>query len=437
MSQASRVEAGRIIAAHRGRREFSQGELARLIGVERSLISLIESGRRSPHSRYLARLIAVLGIEGEDRTDLLRLLGLEHAILDAADLDEERRVGSVVMDAYRRNPLVARLADQPRYLLQWVAGRLAVGRYQAQRAVGQLASAVSLARDLAGDELYSIIILDYADALTLAGALDRSDALVRDRCLPLAARMLGDDPDARRSRMAMARTVVTLVNTAYNRGDEAACWREHDRAIPHLAAAGDEYGWAKSLFFLALFRFWQGRLDEAEALARAITVRRDYWWDLRDVLWLSRTWWIIIALALLIDILACNGACGTEEFDALVLEYREAKPLWVRDFPPFAPRYLWLDGKVADDADAHRATIERWLRATEAGGCWNIHADLQLVYGDFLRWSAPGGAAAQDAAERAYREAGRIAAARGFGLHERSANRRLADAAPPFPGLAR
>jgi hypothetical protein len=244
--------------------------------------------------------------------------------------------------------------------------------------------------------------------------------------------------------MAMARTFITNVNAAYNRGDEAACWAEHRRAGPHVRAATDHCGRAKSLFFLALFRFWQGRLPEAERYARRalwragrIAVHWDRWWDLRDSFGMSRPWWEVALLALLIDISAAAGRAGTPEFITLVRDWTDAKRFWVPDFPPFAPRYLWLEARAADVLRRHREDLEGWLRATMDGGCWNIHADLQIVYGDFLRWADPGDARVRATAVGAYRAAWEIARARGFALHAQSARRRLASEDPPFPGLVR
>lgn len=446
---------GALIARCRAARDLSQSRLAAHLGVNHGTISRIERGERSLNPAHVGPLSAILGIEGDDLARLLRLLNLEETVEAGAGRAADRRVFAAMWDAVRRTGWGAGVADRPVYLVKWLDGRFAVGRYRARRAVRALDSATRLARGVATDELDSIIALDYADALILAGKLDDADRLVRARCLPVSDRLLAAHPAEPRARMAMARTVVTDVNLAYNRGDAVACWREHRRALPHLRAAADHYGRAKSLFFLALFRFWQGRLGEAEryarrAYARARRVVRshlrwegrpiprwDAWWDLRDAFALSRSWWETATLALLIDIAAADGDVGTPQFDATVLAWTDARRFWIPDLPPFVPRYLWLEARDADARDRHREDLERWLRETMAGGCWNIHADLQIVYGDFLRWAHPGDARMREAAHGAYRVAREIARAHGFALHAHSAERRLARDEPPFPGLAR
>lgn len=435
---------GKLIKDHREARGLSQEALARELGVRHSTISRVEGGTRSLNPEHVGPLSAILDIQGDDLPRLLRLVGIERTVAESAARAEDRRVREAILEAAERTPLVGRIADLTRYKLRWIEGRIAIGRYRADRAVRELESAERLARAMATDELYSIVSLDYADALALASELDDAERVVRERCLPVSERLLAERPASRRAQMAMARTIITDVNIAYNRGDEAACWREHRRAIPHRRAAADHYGGAKSLFYLALFRFWQGRLGRAEryarlalAHARRIAIQRDYWWDLRDALWLSRTWWEVALLALLLDIGAAGGQAGTEEFNGLIMEWMDAKRSWVPDFPPFAPRYLWLTSRTPDARARHRETLERWLRVTAAGGCWNIHADLQIVYGDYLRWADPGDARMREDALGAYRAAREIAGTYGFMLHAQSAAQRLGSAIPPFPGLAR
>lgn len=440
----SRVAVGELVKTYRNARGFSQPHLASRLGITHSTISRIERGKRSLSAELVGPLSALLGIEGNDLARLLRLLQIDETVEAGVERAEDRRASEAMWDAFRRTPLVGRIADRPLYLGKWIDGRIAVGRYRAAHAVRALDSAERLARDFGTDELYSIICLDYADALILASRLDEAEALVRERCRPVSARLLAGQPTARRAQMVMARTIITDVNAAYNRGDEAACWREHRRAVPHLRAAADHYGRAKCLFFLALFRFWQGRLAQAERYARRalrrarrIVVHWDAWWDLRDAFAMSRPWWVVALLALLIDITAAAGQAGTREFNRLVLAWTDAKRFWVPDFPPFAPRYLWLEARDPDVLRRHREDLERWLRATMTGGCWNIHADLQIVYGDFLRWVHPGDAQMREAGRGAYRAAREIARTHGFALHAQSAERRLSSASPPFPGLAR
>lgn len=435
---------GELITRHREARGITQSQLARGLGVRPGTISRVEAGLRGLNAEHVGPLSAILGIEGDELVQLLRLLNIEETVEVAAERGEDRRASEAMRDAFRRTALVGGITDRPRYLMQWIDGRVAIGRYRAARADRALESAEWLARTMATVELYSIISLDYADALILASKLNDAERIVRERCLPVSERLLAEEPASARAHMAMARTIITNVNAAYNRGDEAACWHAHRRALPHLRAAADHYGRAKSLFFLALFRFWQGELQQAErsagrALQRAhrITTHRDYWWDLRDAFAMSRAWWEVALLALLIDIDAAAGRAGTQGFNRLVLEWTDARRFWVPDLPPFTPRYLWLETRETDALRRHRKALERWLRATMTGGCWNIHTDLQIVYGDFLRWADPDNARAREAGLGAYRMAREIARTRGFALHLESAERRLASDEPPFPGLAR
>ena len=134
-------------------------------------------------------------------------------------------------------------------------------------------------------------------------------------------------------------------------GDEAICWTLYQRAKPYLEQAKDYYGWSKSLFFLSLFRFWQGQLDEAktqivqarEMVTNITQQPRDFWWLVRDgTYYLGSHWWDIITSSQLLDVLLCSGQSGGVNFDIEFLRYQQAYSVasWTRDFPPFSPRYL-------------------------------------------------------------------------------------------------
>jgi len=445
MTIEDRQQVGALVAHYRELRHLSRAALGRAVDLSRPTISRIERGERGVTPAYAAAFIRVLDLSPEDQERFIALTMSARAIAEGATVAEEDQVRTDLLDAFARARLIRQYGDPPRYLTGWMQGRVAVARFQANRAIPLLRRAALLAEAHAHDDLLSIMFLDYADALTLGGRPRASGEWIHDRCLPLAHHMRREAPEAPRTAMNLARAYVNLVANAYNQGDETECWAMHQQALPWLEAADDHCGWAKSLFYLALFRFWQGRFTEAETLAReglvhaeAIQMHRDVWWSVRDVLGLARTWWRVTFLALLIDILVWQGRGDTTDYDDRVRDYLDEKPFWVRDFPPFAPRYRWLAPGDSHSRTKTQRMLADWVQQTAQGGCPNIQADLLIVQGDFVRRASPLRDSDRAEAAHYYRTALTLATRRatygdGFALHAATARQRLDDLAQGRP----
>jgi transcriptional regulator with XRE-family HTH domain len=62
-----------FIRAQRHARQWSQAELAELVGVKRSALALWETGRRRPSIAHLDRLGSVFELDARGRSELLTL----------------------------------------------------------------------------------------------------------------------------------------------------------------------------------------------------------------------------------------------------------------------------------------------------------------------------------------------------------------------------
>jgi transcriptional regulator with XRE-family HTH domain len=449
--------AGALIGKYRSqKRHLSQGQLAEKIGIDRSYLSLIEHGERRPSAEVATRIAEILAFSYEDRDAFYTHLNMWELIHAHHDVVVERRAYGALQGALNRASVAKRFFQSAKYVLDWGLGRLYVARFDMKRAVPQLEPiSKRLVDDFEEDtllgitqdhEFRGIVWLDMADAYAIAGNLDPADRWAL-RSEQHGHRLLQREtsPKAqRRLLMGVARAIVMQLEVAYERGDEAGCWALYQRAKPFLRAAQDYYGWSKSLFFLSLFRFWQGQLDEAKtqidearAAVNNITQQRpDFWWLVRDgTYYLGSHWWDIITSSQLLDVLLCSGQSGEENFDIEFLRHQQAHGVasWTRDFPPFSPRYLWLDAVGTRDLTPFDQRFKRWLAQTKALGCKHLHTDLLISYGDFLRW----GNRDPKAASEHYQEAKRLAETYGYWLFAQAAERRLRSQIAPFPALDR
>jgi hypothetical protein len=81
-------------------------------------------------------------------------------------------------------------------------------------------------------------------------------------------------------------------------------------------------------------------------------------------------------------VLLCSGQSGGVDFDIEFLRYQQAHSVasWNRDFPPFSPRYLWLDAIETSDLTTFDQQFKRWLTQTTALECKHLHTDLLISY---------------------------------------------------------
>ena len=435
-------EPGALIRRYRTERRLMVKELAGELKVSPSFLSRIEQGQRELKPDLAARAADVLQLSDEERARLYRSLGPTQLAGDLYRLHRhelERRWIDAGRDAFDR--ITRRVTRPTGAFRHWVLGRLYVGRFEVARAIPLLEKAASMI-ERAPQDLVSIVLIDLADAYAIAGRLDEADRL-SERAVERTWRLVQQDP-SQLHWMDFGRALVMRQEVAYERGDEANCQAFHAEARQPLANAGDAYGDAKSFFFLALFRFWQGRLDEAakhavaaRAAAERIPPRFGLWWGLRDGFFLGSHWWRPITESVQLDVQACRGLGNTgdeDRFDVLLLTHRGARHWWTPDFPPFVPRYWWLGNPTMESLNAAEAELVHWVEETKRGGCLHLHTDLLLCRGDFLRTARRDHSGAQ----RVYREA--LAIAReprhGYGLLALAAERRLAGDVV-FPGLVR
>jgi transcriptional regulator with XRE-family HTH domain len=435
-------DVGAIIRRYRANRlpkKMTQEELGRLVGVSRSLVARWESGERTPTAEEAVKVADVLGFAPDDRERLYRLLGIADVAVEYHRGETDVRWQDAGVDALRRTIRRLTSLQYPAEMLwDWGRARLYIGRFAVDQALPLLQPVAAWAEEDATGELGDIILLDLADAYAIAGQLPEADA--RSAAAAEHSRGLLDQKRSKRHRMAVGRALVMRQEVAYERGDEDACWQFHDEAKPHLEQAEDAYGLAKSFFFLSLFRFWQGRLPEALDLAlhakqqaQSVGAKFDAWWALRDGFFLGNPWWRAITSSLLLDVRACLGQGETLEFDRELFRHRRLHHRFMPDFPPFVPRYLWLTDPTTEGVDRFGTDLGQWVQETKRRGCFHLHTDLLLSYGDFLR-VARGDRAAAD---RTYEDALAVARdpGRGYDLLATAAARRLAGE-QVFPGLA-
>ncbi len=440
MGEADGPDAGEIVRRYlRTRtRGGSIAALARDVRVSRPYLSRMVKGERPIPLEVAERIADALAFSLEDRAAFFRSPQVEAAdALEDHYLHElERRWHEATEHAFSR--ITKNLVHRPPFLARWFRGRGYVARFDVRRAV-PLLEAVSREVGDVSDELRAIVFLDLADAYAIAGKLDDAERqAVRSELI--CRRLLREQPLSPRANMGVARALVMRQEVAYERGDEATCWARHEEAVPFLRAAADHYGWSKSLFFLGLFRFWQGDLAQAGSHAKQardhanrIGLPFDRWWALRDGFFLASHWWHVLTESLLLDVLAANGEGGSAQFDQLLLAHRGGKPFWMLDLPPFTPRYGWLDRSVEIDLERMAGTFERWATETARRQCMHLRTDILLAYGDLLKVAIHDDGGAQ----AIYEEAHRIASdpKHGYRLLAQAARERLGGSLP-FPGLA-
>jgi transcriptional regulator with XRE-family HTH domain len=439
----ARPEPQQLIRRYLKERKMSNAELARAVNISESYVSRIQRDRTTA-PELAVKLADALGFSDEDLDAFFDALGMASAPAAFYRVEVERRWRDILRDQLRADSFLRQLGNRPYFLAEWARARLSLGFFDMRRAVPQMELVVRKAANT-DPELRSIVLLDMADAYAIAGRLSEARALAQ--ASESLCRSLLEHGRSARVIMGVARALVMQQEIAYEAGDETACWQYYERALDYLGPAEDAYGLAKSLFFLALFRFWQGQLDEAEGLAReamgwaaAIRFQPDLWWAWRDGFFLASHWWRVHTEALVLDVLSCAGRPTTPAFSELRATHRRDHGLlpWTRDFPPFSPRYAWLLRSGAATETASPASEEdrryrNWIQETRTLGLWHLHTDLLIAQGDFLRF----GAKEEVRARAAYRAAAKLATERGYGLFARLAQERLAGRVAGFPGLTR
>lgn len=405
---------GDLIRYYREKREWTGEELARKIGISPSYLSLIESGKRPVPKRHALRFTTVLGFADEHREYFLRALGVDEEMDAYHEEQLDRNWLAAVQDAYHRHPLIRALRHKPRTLADWLRGRAHIGRFNPKRAIPPLNKVINRhrsGRDPITPELYAIVLNDAADAYAMAGHLAQAQAFAEE-----SAAVCNGLGVTRSATVGLARALSRQQQIAYQRGDEGSCWDLHTRVLPLVEAVGDHYGWYHTLYFLALYRLWQGRLSEAQEYLRdayrhAVQIRfeRDFWWGVRDGFFLGAHWCQAPALSLWLDVLACDGQSSSEDFTSLYLEYSRARwgLQWTRDFPPFVMRYAWLDETTPLEVRRHDQDFRAWMDKTARLGCLFLNLEIRISYGDFLLWGKRDEASARRMYQFVYETAGR------------------------------
>ncbi|HTR88777.1 MAG TPA: helix-turn-helix transcriptional regulator [Solirubrobacteraceae bacterium] len=109
--------AGELIRQIRGRSGLSQAELARRTGIQSSVLSAYEHGRRQPSAAALARIARAAELELtvaplSNQIDLERSGTVLKAVLDLADAMPKRRRGELAYPPLMRLGRLSR--EQPR-----------------------------------------------------------------------------------------------------------------------------------------------------------------------------------------------------------------------------------------------------------------------------------------------------------------------------------
>ena len=438
---------GQLLAKYLVERGMSGAGLGARIGVSGSLVSRMKHGERSIQPREAFAIVDALDFSEEDRGLFFATLGLDEFLFDVYSHEIEWEWESILKRNFDQLPGIDQLAHKPPYLFEWAIGRLYIARFDSRRAAPQMEKVERQAKADAPTDLLGMIYLDVSDAYSNAGLVDKAAAYA-ERCFDVYRRRYRDEAPRppRETRIGIGRALMQLQEVAYNRGDEAACWRLHGEAKKYLENAEDYFGLAKSAHFLSLFRFWQGRLQEAEPhaeqarqLARAIRLEPDTLWAANDAGFvLNSHWWGVITDSTLLDVLACAGQSRSATFGALLAQQQMTlgNHSWMRHMPPFVPRYGWLaDVAPGARSDAER-NARRWVAETEKLGCRNLHTDLLIGYGDLLRYGLQG-QAAETKARECYLAAARAARELGYRLLGDVAETRLANPNQAFPGLLR
>jgi len=459
----NQIECGDYLKQLLMERDFTAKTLAQRIPCSPELVRAWIRGTRPVHPDYLDRIAEALALPASERDSLyqahayssvkehLNKRGHASSVTGMSDDTSAHWIDAATIALYHNaDTRLRRAASQVRYFPDWTVGRVHIARFDVIRAVPQMERVVKLAKNDNANELVNMIYFDMADAYAIAGDLQQAEHFA-NCCERLSRQQLAqhgvpgaqDDVTLRRILMGIGRAIVMKQEIAYERGDDTAMLRFHEQAMPYLADAHDEYGRAKSWFFRSLFRFWQGRLDEAkhdaeEAIkfAKAITPKRDLWWAWRDGLFLGAPWWRTITQSHLLDVLVCSGETESAHFNKLFTRNYKVDPPW-RKLPPFTPRYAWFIAHEHLGAARIENELLRWKADSQALGCKHLHVDIMLTYGDFLLWKGD-----KRAAEATYREArGKALAAdfpeNHFKLLADAADRRLAAPAHAFPDQTR
>lgn len=442
MTQHDPPNPHQLIEHYRKLRDMSGAELARVVGTSESYVSRLQRDR-VPSLELAVKIADALDFTDDDRDVFFDALHMADTPALFYRIEVERRWRDLLRDQLLADSFLRQLGSRPHFLTEWARARLSLGFFDMRRAVPQMEAVVRQSANANG-ELRAIVLLDMADAYAIAGRLQDSRDLAcasHEICQGLLER-----GQSARASMGVGRALVMQQEVAYEAGNEAECWALHEKALAFLRPAEDAYGLVKSLFFLALFRFWQGQMDEAKRLtqeaiplAEHIPLRPDLWWAWRDGFFLGTHWWRVHTEALFLDVLACSGRAHTSEFGQTLLTHRRGHGFlpWTRDFPPFSPRYAWLAGNQ-DIAKKERLAAEdrrfrKWVQETRKLGLQHLHTDILISHGDFLRF----GASEEVRARAAYQTALKQASVHGYGLFERLAQERLARRDVGFSGRDR
>lgn len=361
MSEAEVATVGTLIRCYREEMGMTVRDLAQAIGVHYTHIVRLENDERSLWNRpQLARkFIEVLGFERDDRARFCELTGL--AALERGQREAEAREDAETEEAEADEDawalLVAQMTDRRfraavtrmRYVGVWAPARLLALLYQMKVSSKWLASAARQAEeDLADSELIPIVLLDAADLFVTVGNLEQAAYYARlsERRTDALLKTASNAKERTRLHMGVARAMLVLQAIARLQNCQTLAWDLHAQAAPHLALAGDDYGWAKTYHSLAWMYFHQGDLGIAEGLALLALEaaqdiephypQTDFWWSLRDGIYLAGSWWRLICLTLLLDIALCKGDSTSARYRQLDAAYRRERRKtvwWAKDLP--------------------------------------------------------------------------------------------------------
>jgi DNA-binding Xre family transcriptional regulator len=328
---------------------------------------------------------------------------------DVIEMDV-RRIIHAELKALLQDPRIVLYAFQVPGVSSWALGRMTslfLRLRMAQRYIRRGADEASQRCAARPNELVGMMLLDVADLAISLGRLRDAASFggsARQETEALLANLEQGDPDEPRYRMGHARALLVEQSLAHLQGNHEKFRNLHDLARPELTLAGDNYGWAKTLYLNAYLRFHQGDYVDAERVAaeanlygKKIQPRFSPLWDLRDGVRFGAAWWHLQPVSLLLDCLACKGEFRSDRFRETWHEYHEARQdaRWAPDIPSLAPRYLWVTEWDRPPASKIENQFEEWINNSRKWGFLLYLPDIYMSFGDFLNAGGRGSSAAE------------------------------------------
>ncbi len=135
MNGGKQAVPGELIRHYREKRSMSKTQLARAVGVDRSYISLLESGKRTVPLELATTFADVLHFTYEDRENFYRALQVSNIVERYYHDEVEERWYDSFRAAFRGIPFLKQVVNKPWYLSEWALGRFYVARFDMRRAV--------------------------------------------------------------------------------------------------------------------------------------------------------------------------------------------------------------------------------------------------------------------------------------------------------------